>query len=60
MQTITLHAQDFYAWTLQQAELMRSHQLDIDPKTPLDARQLPQTCPFSEAEIFEEPVELEL
>jgi hypothetical protein len=146
MQTTTLHAQDFYAWAQQQAELLRSQQLEqldtehlveeldamrrqleqelenrlgillghllkwryqpqartkswratieeqrfriarlikknpsikpylseaievgyrlglllVDQETPLDARQLPQTCPFSEAEIFEEPVELEL
>jgi hypothetical protein len=28
-------------------------------ETPLDPRQLPQTSPFSDGEIFEEPVELE-
>jgi hypothetical protein len=31
----------------------------IDKETPIDSRQLPQTCPFSEAQIFDEPVELE-
>jgi hypothetical protein len=31
----------------------------IDIETPLNSNQLPQTCPFSEAQIFEEPVELE-
>lgn len=31
----------------------------VDRETPLDPKQLPQSCPFSEAEIFEEPVELE-
>jgi Domain of unknown function DUF29 len=31
----------------------------IDIETPLDSRQLPQSCPFTEAEIFEQPVELE-
>jgi hypothetical protein len=31
----------------------------IDKETPLDSRALPKTCPFSEAEIFEQPVELE-
>jgi predicted nucleic acid-binding Zn-ribbon protein len=30
----------------------------IDIETPLDSRQLPQACPFSEAEIFEQPVQL--
>ena len=29
-------------------------------ETPLDPKQLPQACPFSKAQIFEEPVELEL
>jgi hypothetical protein len=51
MQTTTLHTQDFYAWARQQAELLRSLQL-------AQARQLSHTCPFSEAEIFEELVEL--
>jgi Domain of unknown function DUF29 len=145
MQTTTLYDQDFYAWTQQQAELLRSRKfegLDIDNlveeieslgrqerqelrnrlgvllghllkwryqpearskswaatiqeqrreiqeilednpslkpylaeamirgyrkgldlfnrETPLDLNQLPPTCPFSEAEIFELPVELE-
>jgi hypothetical protein len=31
----------------------------VDIETPIDSRQLPQTCPFSEAQIFNEPVELE-
>ncbi|MBW4553548.1 MAG: DUF29 domain-containing protein [Aphanocapsa sp. GSE-SYN-MK-11-07L] len=31
----------------------------IDRETPLDSRQLPPTCPFSETEIFEQPAELE-
>jgi hypothetical protein len=30
----------------------------IDRETPLDSRQLPQTCSFSNVEIFEEPVDL--
>jgi hypothetical protein len=30
----------------------------VDRETPLDPAQLPETCPFSEAEIFEEPVDL--
>lgn len=29
-------------------------------ETPLDPKQLPQSCPFSEAQIFKEPVKLEL
>jgi hypothetical protein len=29
----------------------------VDRETPLDPKQLPQTCPFSEAEIFEEPID---
>lgn len=29
-------------------------------ETPLDPKKLPQSCPFSEVQIFEEPVELEL
>ncbi|WNZ24933.1 DUF29 domain-containing protein [Leptolyngbya sp. NK1-12] len=29
----------------------------VGKETPLDPKQLPQTCPFSEAEIFEEPVD---
>jgi hypothetical protein len=145
MQTTTLYDQDFYAWTQQQAELLRSgtfqgldienlveeieslgkqqrqelrnrlglllghllkwhyqpearskswfytikeqrrriqeHLLDnpslkpylseaieqgykdgldlVGRETPLDPKALPQQCPFSVAEIFEEPVELE-
>jgi hypothetical protein len=31
----------------------------VGRETPLDPRQLPRSCPFSEAEIFNEPVELE-
>ncbi|MBW4551307.1 MAG: DUF29 domain-containing protein [Aphanocapsa sp. GSE-SYN-MK-11-07L] len=31
----------------------------VDKETPLDLNQLPPTCPFSEAEIFEQLVELE-
>jgi hypothetical protein len=31
----------------------------IDIETPLNSDQLPQTCPFSEAQIFDELVELE-
>jgi hypothetical protein len=31
----------------------------IDQETPLDSRQLPQTCSFSNAEIFEEPVDFD-
>jgi ribosomal protein L29 len=146
MQTTTLYDQDFYAWTLQQAELLRSGTWDgldidnlveeieslgrqerqelenrlgvllghllkwrfqpemrskswrgtireqrrrikrlltdnpslkpylpeaiergyedgldlIERETPLDLNQLPPTCPFSEAEIFEQSVELDL
>jgi hypothetical protein len=145
MQTTTLYDQDFYAWTAQQAELLRSGRLDaldienlveeieslgrqerqelrsrmgvllghllkwqyqpetrskswfytikeqrrrirehlvdnpslkpyfseaiergyqdgldlVGRETPLDSRQLPQVCPFSEAQIFDEPVELD-
>jgi Domain of unknown function DUF29 len=145
MQTTTLYEQDFYAWTQQQAELLRSgtwEGLDIDNlveeieslgkqqrqelrnrlgvllghllkwyyqpearskswfytikeqrerildhlaenpslkpylpeaitkaykdglnlvgrETPLDPKQLPPTCPFSQAQIFEQPMELE-
>jgi adenosyl cobinamide kinase/adenosyl cobinamide phosphate guanylyltransferase len=29
----------------------------VNRETPLDPVQLPQTCPFSEFEIFEEPVD---
>ncbi len=29
----------------------------VDRETPLDPKQLPQSCPFSEAEIFEKPVD---
>jgi hypothetical protein len=29
----------------------------VDRETPLDPKQLPQVCPFSEAEIFEKPVD---
>lgn len=32
----------------------------VGRETPLDPKQLPQSCPFSEVQIFEEPVELEL
>jgi hypothetical protein len=145
MQTTTLYAQDFYAWTQQQAELLRSGKVDeldvenlleeieslgrqerqelrnrlgvllghllkwryqpearsrswtgtireqrqeikrhlrenpslkpylleaieigyekgltlLERETPVDLSQVPLTCPFSAAEIFEEPVELE-
>lgn len=31
----------------------------IDRETPLEPTQLPQTCPFVAAEIFDEPVDLE-
>jgi Domain of unknown function DUF29 len=31
----------------------------VDRETPLNSRQLPQDCPFSEFEIFEQAVELE-
>jgi hypothetical protein len=31
----------------------------IDIETPLNSDQLPQICPFSEAQIFDERVELE-
>jgi ribosomal protein L29 len=31
----------------------------VNRETPLNPDQLPQACPFSEFEIFEEPVELE-
>jgi len=29
----------------------------MNRETPLDPNQLPQTCPFSETEIFEEPID---
>ncbi|KAI9129049.1 DUF29 domain-containing protein [Acaryochloris sp. CCMEE 5410] len=29
----------------------------VNRETPLDPKQLPQSCPFSKAEIFEEPVD---
>jgi Domain of unknown function DUF29 len=144
MQTTTLYDQDFYAWTQQQVELLRSGKLDaldienlveeieslgkqerqelrnrlgvllghllkwhyqpemrskswtgtvreqrrrikqhlsdnpslkpylseaiergyedgldlIERETPLEPSHLPQTCPFTESEIFEQPVEL--
>jgi hypothetical protein len=32
----------------------------VGRETPLDPKQLPQSCPFSEVEIFQEPVEFEL
>jgi predicted nucleic acid-binding Zn-ribbon protein len=32
----------------------------VGRETPLDPRQLPQACPFCDAEIFEEPLDLEL
>jgi len=32
----------------------------VDKETPLDLKRLPQSCPFSEAQIFEESMELEL
>ena len=31
----------------------------LDRETPLNPDQLPQVCPFSLAEIFDEPIELE-
>jgi hypothetical protein len=31
----------------------------VEQETPLDPNTLPQICPFSEAQIFDEPVELE-
>jgi hypothetical protein len=30
----------------------------LDRETPVDPKQLPQVCPFSEFEIFDEPLEL--
>jgi hypothetical protein len=66
MQTITLYDQDFYAWTQRQIELLQAQQREqvdlenlVDKETPLGSDQLPQSCPFSEVEIFEEPIELE-
>jgi hypothetical protein len=31
----------------------------VGQETPLDPDQLPQQCPFSESEIFDQPIELE-
>jgi Domain of unknown function DUF29 len=31
----------------------------MEKETPLNPKYLPQSCPFSEAEIFDEPVEME-
>lgn len=31
----------------------------MEKETPLNPKHLPQSCPFSEAEIFDEPVEME-
>jgi hypothetical protein len=31
----------------------------MEKETPLNLKHLPQSCPFSEAEIFDQPVELE-
>jgi hypothetical protein len=31
----------------------------LDRETPVDPKQLPQVCPFSEFEIFDEPMELD-
>jgi hypothetical protein len=31
----------------------------VERETPVDLKTLPQTCPFSEAEIFEQPVEMD-
>ncbi len=31
----------------------------MEKETPLNPKYLPQLCPFSEAEIFDEPVEME-
>jgi hypothetical protein len=31
----------------------------VDQETPLDSRQLPQSCPFSDTQIFDEPIELD-
>ena len=31
----------------------------LDRETPIDPKQLPQVCPFSEFEIFDEPMELD-
>jgi hypothetical protein len=145
MQTTTLYEQDFYAWTLQQAELLRSGKLEgldienlideieslgkqqrqelrnrlgvllghllkwhyqpearssswtgtirvqrqkildllsdnpslkpylneaislayryglgiVETETPLNPKQLPQECPFSTDEIFDQPIELD-
>jgi Domain of unknown function DUF29 len=42
--------------------ITRSYQdgLDlVERETPIEMETLPQTCPFSLSEIFEEPVELE-
>ncbi|MGA7954860.1 MAG: DUF29 domain-containing protein [Gloeobacterales cyanobacterium] len=41
-------------------EIAYENGLDLlDRETPIDPKQLPQVCPFSLAEIFEEPLELE-
>nr|WP_238718245.1 DUF29 domain-containing protein [Petrachloros mirabilis] len=55
METTTLYDQDFYAWTQRQYEKALSL---VDRETPIDPSRLPQSCPFSEAKIFEEPVDL--
>ncbi|NKB18587.1 MAG: DUF29 domain-containing protein, partial [Pseudanabaena sp. CRU_2_10] len=31
----------------------------MEKETPLNPKYLPQSCPFSEVEIFDEPVEME-
>jgi hypothetical protein len=57
----TLYEQDFHAWTLQQAELLRRRQLDCadldniadratieaERETGLAAGTFPESCPFS-------------
>ncbi len=32
----------------------------VEQETPLNIQELPQSCPFSETQIFDEPVELEV
>jgi hypothetical protein len=32
----------------------------VGRETPLDPKQLPQSCPFSEVEIFQEPIDFKL
>ena len=57
--TLSTYDQDFYAWTQQQADLLRSRryrELDLDHlrETNLEEQTFPEQCPYSWQQIADE------